>query len=167
MSGAVSTPPADTTAAPSPPDGSISCPRCQSVVIRGQDWCLVCGAPARTRLAAAPNWRLPVAAVGGLLTAAVVVIVVAFFAITSGDDEPTGTVSRTAVTTPAPTPAAPGQTVTPGATTPPGATATDPGTPPAAVDPSTPPATGTTETGGVPAPAAPTTGTTPAAPAAP
>ena len=45
--------------APLPEPGSIRCPRCSSPIGPEQDWCLECGAPARTRLAPTPNWRLP------------------------------------------------------------------------------------------------------------
>jgi uncharacterized OB-fold protein len=38
------------------------CPLCGAAMNPTQDWCLRCGAAARTRLAATPNWRGPVAA---------------------------------------------------------------------------------------------------------
>jgi hypothetical protein len=38
------------------------CPLCGAPLALDQEWCLRCGAAARTRLAAAPNWRAPVAA---------------------------------------------------------------------------------------------------------
>jgi hypothetical protein len=49
-------------AAPAPIAGE-SCPLCGAQLQPGQEWCLSCGAAARTRLAAAPNWRGPVAAI--------------------------------------------------------------------------------------------------------
>jgi uncharacterized paraquat-inducible protein A len=36
-----------------------ACPVCEAALAEGQNWCLACGAPARTRLARTPRWRLP------------------------------------------------------------------------------------------------------------
>lgn len=36
------------------------CPLCGSALHPSQEWCLRCGAAARTRLAATPRWRTPV-----------------------------------------------------------------------------------------------------------
>lgn len=47
------------------------CPLCHSPIGADQDWCLRCGAAARTRLAAKPRWR------GPLLALALVVLVAA------------------------------------------------------------------------------------------
>jgi hypothetical protein len=55
------------------------CPLCGAAMNATQDWCLGCGAAARTRLAATPNWRGPViglfavivASLGALAAAAV------------------------------------------------------------------------------------------------
>lgn len=113
----------------------IACPRCGTTVASGQDWCLTCGTPARTRLAPAPNWRLPVAIAAVVIALAAVVLVVAFVALT-GNSQQTGTTSTVA---PVNAPVTPG---TP--TTPPAAAPTTPpdGTPPGTttgVDPSVPP----------------------------
>ena len=48
-----------------PAPGTVACPRCGASVGPEQDWCLECGAPARTRLVPTPNWRAPVAVLGG------------------------------------------------------------------------------------------------------
>jgi hypothetical protein len=55
------------------------CPLCGAPLGAEQEWCLRCGSAARTRLAAVPNWRTPVIALGvvivlslGALTAALV-----------------------------------------------------------------------------------------------
>jgi hypothetical protein len=129
----------------------MRCPRCSSAIGPEQDWCLECGAPARTRLAPTPNWQLPTAAIGAIVALAGALLAFAFVKLTSDDDIPAGTtptaVVQTAppavitpppVVTPTPTatttapaqPAAP-STVVPGQTTPvvpaPGATTTDPG----------------------------------------
>ena len=34
------------------------CPLCQTPLRADQDWCLRCGAAARTRLAAQPKWKV-------------------------------------------------------------------------------------------------------------
>lgn len=39
--------------------GAERCPLCRAPLAPDQDWCLRCGAAARTRLAAKPNWRAP------------------------------------------------------------------------------------------------------------
>ena len=44
-----------------PAPGTVACPRCGASIGPDQDWCLDCGAPARTRLVPTPNWRAPVA----------------------------------------------------------------------------------------------------------
>ncbi len=55
------------------------CPLCGAPLGRTQEWCLRCGAAARTRLAAIPAWRTPLVALAvaivaalGALTAALV-----------------------------------------------------------------------------------------------
>ncbi len=47
---------------PPPAASGEWCPLCGSALLREQDWCLQCGAAARTRLAATPRWRAPVIA---------------------------------------------------------------------------------------------------------
>jgi predicted lysophospholipase L1 biosynthesis ABC-type transport system permease subunit len=48
--------------APEPSDPRpTTCPRCGAPLHEDQDWCLECGAPARTRLAPTPNWHIPAA----------------------------------------------------------------------------------------------------------
>jgi RNA polymerase subunit RPABC4/transcription elongation factor Spt4 len=126
-----------------PAPGDIACPRCGALVGSEQDWCLTCGAPARTRLAPTPNWRLPVAIVATVAAVALIALAVAFVQLTRNDN---GVVDQSGATTPK---------TTAGATTPP-PVATLPGTvtqPPAGTA-STP--AGTTTQGG----AGTTTGTT-------
>lgn len=136
----------------------MRCPRCSAPIGPEQDWCLECGAPARTRLAPTPNWQLPTVAIGAIVLLAGALLAFAFVKLTSDDDVvPVGTTPTTvletappvttlppAVTTPpttstttpvapaAPSTTVPGQTTpsttTPGATITPG-TATTPGTP--------------------------------------
>jgi hypothetical protein len=98
-----------------PAPGDVSCPRCGALVGSEQDWCLVCGAPARTRLAPTPNWRLPVAIVATVAVVAVIALAIAFVQLTRNDN---GVVEQSGATAPR---------TTAGATTPP-PTATLPGT---------------------------------------
>jgi hypothetical protein len=53
------------------PDPGATCPRCGAPLHADQDWCLECGAAARTRIAPTPNWRGPVIALA-VVAAAVV-----------------------------------------------------------------------------------------------
>lgn len=89
---------------PLPPQGTVRCPRCGSPVGPAQDWCLTCGAAARTRLAATPNWRLPVVTLAGVVVVAVLALVVAFAVLTDTDDTvvPGVTPTETAASTPPP-----------------------------------------------------------------
>lgn len=60
----------------STPDGPRElCPLCGAPLRADQDWCLHCGAAARTRLAAPPKWR-------ALAVALVLVIVICFAVLT-------------------------------------------------------------------------------------
>jgi hypothetical protein len=94
-----------------PPDpGTIACPRCATTIGPDQDWCLACGAPARTRLVPTPNWRAPVAVLAVVVLLAGIALALAFVALTN-DTEPAAPVNSQApppsATTPAP--AAPAQ----------------------------------------------------------
>lgn len=81
----------------------LRCPRCGANVAPEQDWCLECGAPARTRLAPTPNWKAPIALVAVVVLLAGIALAFAFTSLTSDD----GSVS--AATT---APAQPSETVT-------------------------------------------------------
>jgi hypothetical protein len=104
------------------PAGTIRCPRCQSPVAPDQDWCLECGAAARTRLAPTPNWRLPVATLALVALLAGIGLAVAFVALTQDNSKSPATSTATApVVATEPTAAAPPTTpptTTPAATTP-------------------------------------------------
>jgi hypothetical protein len=91
--------------------GTITCPRCEAPVEREQDWCLTCGAAARTRLIPPPDWRIPAASVAVLAVLAGLVLAIAFVDLTRQQTETPGTTS----TTQAPTVTQP----PPAATTPP------------------------------------------------
>jgi len=132
----VSIPPPPAGPGPSqlPDPGSVRCPRCSSPVGPEQDWCLECGAPARTRLAPTPNWQLPTVAIGAIVLLAGALLAFAFVKLTSDDDVPTAGTTPTAVVETAPpaiVPPAPSAT-----TTLPPATSTlpaDPAAPPTSV----------------------------------
>lgn len=124
-----------TPAAAGPPaDGPvpIRCPRCGAQVAGDQDWCLSCGAAARTRLAPTPNWRTPLTVLGLVATAALLAMAIAFVSLTNDDLPLGGTTGAT------------GATAVTGATGATGATAV----PPVVVPPPTG-ATGATGTAGV------------------
>jgi hypothetical protein len=106
-----------------PPQGRapapLRCPRCGATVGPEQDWCLECGAPARTRLAPTPNWRLPVAVVAVVVLLAGVALALAFTRLTRDDG------NVVAATTPA-APVQPNEIGTQSIPTAPPATATEP-----------------------------------------
>ena len=109
----------------------MRCPRCSSPIGPDQDWCLECGAPARTRLAPTPNWQLPTVAVGAIVVIAGALLAFAFVKLTSDDaTAPAGTTPSAVVeTSPAPGAAPPAATTTTATTTAP-AGATVPSTVP-------------------------------------
>ncbi|MTD47051.1 hypothetical protein GKE82_22865 [Conexibacter sp. W3-3-2] len=106
------------------PPGTVRCPRCAAPVGPEQDWCLNCGAAARTRLAPTPNWRLPIAGLAAVVVVAVLALVVAFAALTDTDDGtvPGVTPTETAASTPPPGAAGGAPTTTPAVTAVTGAT---------------------------------------------
>jgi hypothetical protein len=65
----------------------LRCPRCGAYVAPEQDWCLECGAPARTRLAPTPNWRAPIAIVAIVVLLAGFALAFAFTSLTSDDGQ--------------------------------------------------------------------------------
>ncbi|HEY4095893.1 MAG TPA: hypothetical protein VGM33_10300 [Baekduia sp.] len=75
--------------APGPAPVPLRCPRCGASVGPEQDWCLECGAPARTRLAPTPHWHRPIAVLCTIALIAGVALAVAFASLTNDD----GTVS--------------------------------------------------------------------------
>jgi hypothetical protein len=88
-----------------------SCPRCQAELRAGQDWCLECGAAARTRLARPAAWRLPVVAVAAIVAFAGLAASFAFVRLANTDPDVRAAQSATAATT-ATQPAAPPATTT-------------------------------------------------------
>jgi len=74
------------------------CPLCRAPLAYDQDWCLHCGAAARTRVATSPNWRAPLAALAGVLALSLGVLAAALIAL-AGDSGSTTSATRTALTT--------------------------------------------------------------------
>jgi hypothetical protein len=134
----VSAPVAQAEAAPVIED----CPLCGAPLAADQEWCLRCGAAARTRLAATPNWKAPVATIAVVAALALGVIAAALVKL-AGDSGPAPAPTTTTVTTPAAT----GGGVTT-ATIPGASTATQPTiqTPGAGSNPTTPATIPTTPT---------------------
>jgi hypothetical protein len=122
--------PTSAAAAPAP---SEVCPLCGASLGPEQDWCLRCGAAARTRLAASPRWRAPVIALAVVAALALGVLAASLVKLAGDSGTSVRTVTRT-IAAPATAPAGPaagaaagGAAATPGAAQP-GATApTQPG----------------------------------------
>jgi hypothetical protein len=85
-----------------------ACPLCGTPLAPEQDWCMRCGAAARTRLAAAPNWRVPVAVLVAIVVLALAAIAAGVVKLAGQTNAPPP-ILRT-VTTPAPAPPAVPQT---------------------------------------------------------
>jgi hypothetical protein len=139
--------------APQPVGAELSeaCPLCGTPLHREQEWCLHCGAAARTRLAATPNWRVPVGAILAVMAISLAVLAAALVDL-AGSSTPTRTQVTRTVTAPA-------------AASAPAATA--PATPaPATATPGAPATTRTAPTQGAIAPGA-TSGARGSAPASP
>lgn len=120
----------------------MRCPRCSATVGPEQDWCLECGAPARTRLAPTPNWRVPTLAIAGIVLLAGALLAFAFVKLTGDDNAPAGTTPTAVTETTAPAVVPPPVATTPTVpTTTPTVPTTTPTTP---VTTPTTPATTTT-----------------------
>jgi hypothetical protein len=112
--------------APAPPPQSIAptrpavieaCPLCGAQLDPRQDWCLSCGAAARTRLAATPNWKGPVATIAVVAVLALGVLAAALVKLAGGSGSSPAPLTTTVTTAPAAsTPVTP-TTVTPGVPT--------------------------------------------------
>jgi hypothetical protein len=119
------------------PKGTIRCPRCNAPVGPDQDWCLECGAPARTRLAQTPNWRLPIIVIAVVAILAGAGLAIAFVALTNDSTSAPATTSAPAVAT-EPTAATPPTTPPTTATTPTTTTTVPAASNPTLPTPSTP-----------------------------
>jgi hypothetical protein len=93
-----------------------ACPLCGAPLRSDQEWCLHCGAAARTRLATSSNWKAPLIAIAVIATLALGVLVAALADLAGSS---TKTVNATIVTTvPATTPPAATTPTTPATTGP-------------------------------------------------
>ena len=128
-----------------PAAAAEACPLCGGPLAGDQEWCLRCGAAARTRLAAAPNWKGPIATLAVVAALALGVLAAALVKL-AGDSGPApAPTTRTVTTVPA---AAPTPTPTPTTGTP---ATTLPGTStPGASTPTTPAQTTTQGSTGTP-----------------
>jgi len=119
------------SAASAPPTGQPAageaCPLCGAPLDSRQDWCLNCGAAARTRLAATPGWKGPVAAIA--VVAALALGVLAAALVKLAGDSGTGTAARTTTVTTGPAAAAPTTTTAAPTSSLPSTPATTAGTP--------------------------------------
>jgi hypothetical protein len=106
-----------------------ACPLCGAPLDPEQDWCLNCGAAARTRLAATPNWRAPAATVAVIVALALGVLAAALVKLAGGSGSSSATTPTTTITAATPTPTTPTAAPPTAATTPttPPATAAKPG----------------------------------------
>ena len=128
-----------------------ACPRCGAGLAPEQDWCLECGAAARTRVVGATHWRLPLGIVAAVVLLLGAAFAYAFVAVsddagrsaqklargsTAEDSTPAPASTAPTTSTPAGTgaAAAPGAATTPGSESKPG----DPTPPPAPADASAP-----------------------------
>ena len=120
-----------------------ACPLCGAPLAPEQEWCLRCGAAARTRLAATPGWKGPVAAVAVVAALSLGVIAAALVKL-AGDSGPAPAPITRTLTTASTGPA----TVSTPTAVLPGATATTPAVPstPTTLVPPATTATGTTST---------------------
>jgi hypothetical protein len=64
-------------AQPQPEARREVCPLCGQTIRPEQDWCLSCGAAARTRLAAPAKWKLLVVALATIALISICVLIVA------------------------------------------------------------------------------------------
>ncbi len=172
MTSAVSPPGTPPPATPPPSEPATDrCPLCGADLAAGQQWCLECGAAARTRLAPPQRWRAPLLAALVVIVLAFGVLVAALVKLSGGSGTatvilppstatvsvapPAGATGPAATGATASAPAAPAAAA--GAT---GATITVPSTtPPAATGP-TPAATGGTSAPAAGAPASAARGAT-------
>jgi len=87
-------------------DDPARCPRCGATLRAGQDWCLDCGAAARTRIARAAAWRVPLVTALVVIALAGAAAAFAFVRVANTDPDVRTLpgVATTPATTPAPSP---------------------------------------------------------------
>jgi hypothetical protein len=100
----VSPPPSVAGSAPAsvpPTAGGESCPLCGAPLHPEQEWCLRCGAAARTRLAASPGWRAPIIALVVVIVLCLGVLAGALVKLAGGSMPPPATTTTVTSTAPA------------------------------------------------------------------
>jgi hypothetical protein len=109
LSVATQPPPASTSGASPAPPVDAACPLCGAPLDPRQEWCLSCGAAARTRLAAPTNWRAPIVAIAAVVVLALGVLAAALVKLSGGSPSTTTPppITRTITTA---TPFVPGAT---------------------------------------------------------
>ena len=114
MSVASSPPPGGgmSAAAPSPAPPREACPLCGAALHPEQEWCFRCGGAARTRLAAAPNWKGPIAALAVVVALSLGVLAAALVTLAGGSGSTAPTTATTTTVTTSPVAVTPAQTTT-------------------------------------------------------
>ena len=134
MSGPAASPPATVTGsgAPSPLAGGQAtapapetCPLCGAPLPPEQEWCLRCGAAARTRLATSSNWKAPIVVIAVVAALSLGVLAAALLKLAGAFDTTTTPATTTAAASVVVTPTTP--TTAPGASTPSATTTPNPG----------------------------------------
>jgi hypothetical protein len=103
-------PPISAGGPPGAAPAAESCPLCGAPLRPDQEWCLKCGAAARTRLAAAPNWRAPLVTLAVIGALALAILAAALVKL-AGDSGPAPPARTMTVTTAQPAAAAPASTL--------------------------------------------------------
>jgi len=105
--GSVPPPTTGSAGATVPESVGESCPLCGALLGPEQEWCLRCGAAARTRLVASTNWKAPIIALAVVATVSLGVLAAALVKLAGGSSSTT-IVTRITVGAPAaPTSATP------------------------------------------------------------
>ena len=113
----VATPPSPAPTA-APPPALETCPLCGAPLDPEQEWCLRCGAAARTRLAASPAWKAPVLTLAVLAALSLGVLAAALVSLAGGSHRSTMAPATTTITTAPTATVAPTTTATPGTSAP-------------------------------------------------
>ena len=66
---------------------TLACPRCGAGLGAAQDWCLECGAAARTRIGRTTAWHVPVAVVAVIGALCLAALAFAFLRLANTDDD--------------------------------------------------------------------------------
>jgi hypothetical protein len=95
----VATPPAPgggpPVGAPAPSRSREACPLCGTPLQRDQEWCLHCGAAARTRLAPSPRWKWPIVTFAIVVVLSLGVLAAALVHLAGGSSSNAPAITRT------------------------------------------------------------------------